>query len=98
MSQQLSHETITQINVNTMIIQGGTKIAQKQKKNNTTRSGISEITGIKLMWTTTAGCAALLVTKIIIGKNQRGVTQWEAVRGTKIGRRKNDGVGRSKKR
>ena len=50
-----------------------------------TRSGFSGLMGIKFIWYTTAGRAALIVTTRIIIKQQSGVTQWEAVRGNKIG-------------
>ena len=62
------------------------------------RSGIAVLAVTKLIWAITAGRAALLVTEKIIIRQQRGVTRWEAVRGTNIGRQTNDGVGHSKKK
>ena len=50
------------------------------------RSGIAVLAVTKLIWAITAGRAALLVTEKIIIRQQRGVTRWEAVRGTNIGR------------
>ena len=50
------------------------------------------------MWAIPDGCAALLDTKITTRKQKHEATQWEAARGTNIGLRMNDGVGRSKKK
>ena len=71
-SQQLSQKIRTQINGKALTRQGGVKIAQAHSKNNMIRSGIPELTDIKLIWATTDGGATLIVTTRIIRKIDAG--------------------------
>ena len=85
-SQQLSEKIRMQINRNALTRQRGVKIVQAQRENYMIRLGIAVLTGIKLMWSTTAGDSVLIATTRIIIKYQPRVTRWEAARGTNIGR------------